>query len=450
MSSTKTFTSHPAGLSHMHALLKNTMLTVLFVVLLWSCSSEESDSSPYVSDGAEQSLPMLAVPYVDSAFGGSVTRLSDSQSGPTVGGNYITKSFYSRVQVENADASRLMVLAANNQGLLQYALLSPDGGTPSFIDFPANNASGLSNLHDQTEARWHPTDPNLIRFIQGHNSYVGSLKVFEYNLSNQQVTVLADLSDKLPARWGQELYGLTAFEGTFSQDGNRLAWIVETGLNRAETPVGYVAFDVRNGGEVLGTLDYDGRRHDHLSISPSGEYVVISAREYTTVHPVDFSSERVIHRETQHSDLCINAAGHDCYVAVSFDDSSNPYVGWVFMHDLVTGQSTPLFNVFGTGNTSLHLSGRALSKPGWALMSTYNCKSQRNSAKCYRLSLVELAANPRIIDLARTHSSARVSYYAEPHASLSRDGLRAYFNSDWHGRDGVNLYRVEVSPENYP
>ncbi len=395
-----------------------------------------------------QPLPALGELVANPGIGGLITRLSDSSSGEQTTGGFITRIEYSRVQPENADGSLLLVHGVNSQGLLQYALLAPTGGDIHLINLPDGNVSGQSTLHDETEARWHPTDANIIRFIQGSNSYIGSLKVFEYNIATNEVSVLSDLTGKLPADWGPSLYGSTGLEGTFSADGNRMAWSIESGLNNAENTVGFVTFDVRNGGEVLGTFDYDGREHDHLSISPSGEYVVISAHEKTTAHPVDFSAERILLNETQHSDLCVNASGNDCYITVSFNDASNANYGWVFVTDLTTGHKTRLFNIFRTGNTSLHLSGRALNRPGWALMSTYNCVESKSSAKCNRLTLVELKANPRIIDVTSTHSSGK-GYYAEPHGTLSRDGLRAYFNSDWNNLGVINSFRLEIPASTY-
>lgn len=394
-------------------------------------------------------VPPVGTLSINSEIGGLITRLSDSATRPSTGsGLKLVKTDYSCIQAENADASELLVYALNDDGQIQFALLSPTGGTARPITLPAGNASGLPNLHDESEARWHPTDPNRIRFIQGQNSYLGSLKVFEYNIADDSVSVLADLTGKLPAAWGNTLYGLAGFEGTFSQDGNRLAWIVEDGAGKAETPVGYVAFDLSNNGTVLGTLDYDGRNHDHLSISPSGEFVVISATSKTTSHPVDFSSEQILLNETQHSDLCITAHGNDCYVAVSFDDSDDPNYGWIFVTDLLNGDVTPLVNIFGTGNTSLHLSGRTLDRPGWALMSSYNCSGEQETAICNRLSLIELTASPRIIDLTGTHSSGE-QYCAEPHGTISRDGTRTYFNSDRDNSGSINVYRLEIPASTY-
>ncbi len=437
----------------MPALPTKPLLALSVLTLLGACGSEKDKDTDQPDTGAlvisiTDGLPPLGTLMENSEIGGLITRLSDSASRPSSNGLKMIKSDYSRIQAENADGTELLVYAPNDNGLMQYALLSPEGGTARLIDLPAGNDAGLSTMHDETEARWHPTDPNRIRFIQGQNSYLGSLKVFEYNITDNSVSTIADLTGKLPAAWGATLYGMTGLEGTYSQDGSRMAWIIETGENNAETPVGYVAFDLANNGEVLGTLDYDGRNHDHLSISPSGEYVVISASAKTTSHPVDFSSETILLNETQHSDLCVNALGNDCYVAVSFDDSADPNYGWIFVTDLVTGTKTPLVNIFATGNTSLHLSGRALNRPGWALLSSYNCSSDLDTALCNRLSLIELTASPRVIDLTGTHSSGD-HYYAEPHGTLSRDGNRAYFNSDWDNTGGINVYRLDIPESTY-
>ena len=425
------------------------IISSISVALLLGACQSDSDTAPdtgALTTPTTNGVPPLGTLSINSEIGGLITRLSDSATRQSTGaGLKLVKTDYSRIQAENANASELLVYAVNDEGQIQFALLSPTGGAARPITLPSGNASGLSNLHDETEARWHPSDPNRIRFIQGQNSFLGSLKVFEYNITDNSVSVLADLTGKLPTAWGNTLYGMTGFEGTFSQDGNRLAWIIENG---SENAVGYVAFDLSNNGTVLGTLDYDGRNHDHLSISPSGEFVVISATNKTTSHPVDFSTEQILLNETQHSDLCITAQGNDCYVSVSFDDQADPNYGWIFVTDLVNGDVTPLVNIFGTGNTSLHLSGRALDRPGWALMSSYNCSGEQVTAMCNRLSLIELTASPRIINLTGTHSSGE-QYYAEPHGTISRDGTRAYFNSDWDNSGSINVYRLEIPASTY-
>lgn len=160
---------------------------------------------------------------MDPTFSYTVTRLSDSTKRTAVGDEHIIKTDYSRIQAENADGTRLLVLASNTSGLLQYALLDTDGSNLCLLELPSGNVAGLDYLHDETEARWHPQKPEIIRFIKGQNSYVGGLQVYEYNTQKNKVSLLADLRGKLPKHWGKELYGMAHHEGEYSSDGNLLA-----------------------------------------------------------------------------------------------------------------------------------------------------------------------------------------------------------------------------------
>src|SRR3546814_879673 len=78
---------------------------------------------------------------------------------------------------------------------------------------------------------------------------------------------------------------------------------------------------------------------------------------------------------------------------------------------------------------SSDLSGKAFSRPGWVLMSTY----ARFGAEKWlheRIMAIELKANPRIINLAHHHSNYN-GYWTEPHASVSRDFTHVLFSSNW-------------------
>src|SRR3546814_15126746 len=74
------------------------------------------------------------------------------------------------------------------------------------------------------------------------------------------------------------------------------------------------------------------------------------------------------------------------------------------MRDIDTGVKTLLFPTYIDGTaTAYHISGKAFSRPGWVLMSTY----ARFGAEKWlheRIMAIELKANPRIINLAHHHS----------------------------------------------
>ena len=179
----------------------------------------------------EVEKPDLQDPVSDP-LGGTVTRLTNSADyDPHRDGYSLVKGEYSRAPIENADGSKLLVFGVwegNSNFITSYALMDSAGGDVSLITFEsADNPTGFNRMHDEMEARWHPTDPDLIRLISGSNSFSGTLKVFEYRVSTEEITVLSDLTGKLPSHWGDGLYGSTNLEGDFSADGNRMAWSIE-------------------------------------------------------------------------------------------------------------------------------------------------------------------------------------------------------------------------------
>jgi hypothetical protein len=50
-------------------------------------------------------------------------------------------------------------------------------------------------IHPDAEPQWRPTNPNLIRFGEGPNSYYGDLLLFEIDVTTGQFTAIADLTD---------------------------------------------------------------------------------------------------------------------------------------------------------------------------------------------------------------------------------------------------------------
>ena len=178
-----------------------------------------------------------------------------------------------------------------------------------------------------------------------------------------------------------------------------------------------------------------------LGISPSGNYVVSSHDFGTIAWDVDFANPRQLHNTSEHSDIGINAAGNDAFVFINFDNGALTSV------DLETGSRIELFNVFDENtDTSIHVSGKAYDKPGWVVVSTYFCRAPGQAVgwACNKVFIVELAANPRILNLAHTYNCGQ-DFWTEPHAVPTRDLRRVYYNSDW-GSCGIDaeVMRIDV------
>ena len=142
------------------------------------------------------------------------------------------------------------------------------------------------------------------------------------------------------------------------------------------------------------------------------------------------------------SDIAIGPTGNDTYVYIDFTASTNG--GWMVAVDLVTGEEKRLFDLYDDANTSIHVSGKAYDKPGWVVMSTYNCK-EPGAWSCEKVFAVNIA-DGTIVNLAHTYNCGS-QYWTETHAVTNRDLSRVYFNSDGGScSTDAEVYRIDVPP----
>ena len=151
-----------------------------------------------------------------------------------------------------------------------------------------------------------------------------------------------------------------------------------------------------------------------------------------------------------HGDCALDAAkGREVYV---FQDACTDYISMV---DLATRKH--LTNLIGpidfsssTGqpHMSIHISGRALDRPGWVLVSTTDETTTSQTWMDDQVFAVELKPSGRIVRLADDYTvvdpTQEHDYWAEPHGSVNRDFTRVLFTSNW-GRSGteqVEMYMV--------
>jgi len=190
---------------------------------------------------------------------------------------------------------------------------------------------------------------------------------------------------------------------------------------------------------VVATLDFAAAglgRPDHVSMSPTGNYIVGSwaAPVGTVAWTRNFSRQVQLSKNTEHSDLALLPNGHDAYVSIDFQSND----GDVFFVDIAdsmaagAAQRVVLFPTYTDGSaTSIHFSGQAFDRPGWVLVSTY--RPRRNTLRWLdeRVFAVELKPNGRMFGIAHPRSDVRGVYWDEPHASVNRDFSALVFNSNW-------------------
>ena len=363
--------------------------------------------------------PNLGQSYADPAYGTKVTRVSSAE------GTRFNRNTYSRRQAENADGTLFMTY----HGDAAYHVYEVD----------STDLVAALEVHPDGEPQWHPSNPNIIRHTTGSNSYVGTLTLQETNVLDGTTTTIADITSEVKAALPGAAYIKDGAEGSPSKDGNRHAWMV---YNDAEKPIGIVSYDLESD-TILGTTEIsESPDVDWVSMSPSGKYVVSSSDAGTHVYNADMSNKRLLTEAIEHSDIGYDADGSEAYVYIDFKNGSAT-AGWLVSVNMDTLDRTKIFDIYDNASSSVHISTKNYDKPGWALVSSYNCKVP-GAWTCDKVFAVELKPNGRILNLAHTYNCGD-DYWTETQAVVSRDFSRVYFNSDSGscGED-AEVFRIDV------
>jgi hypothetical protein len=390
-----------------------------------ACSGFYAPGFTLVSGMNNDPYPTLAKPvkgqaFADPTYHTCVVRATDHKADGT---NTFARNDYSRRQAFNADNSKYLIYDANGSWYIYnastYALIKE-----------------LTQLGGDAEPQWHPTNPDLLYWLPIN----GGMVVNELNVVTNVNRVVGNFTGRLP--WSGAAHVWTKSEGSPSVDGRYWAFMVE---NSGFSELGFIVWDMTT--DTIVSTYTTSKRPDHLSMSPTGNYVVVSWDDGVTVFNRDFTNPRLVHPRGEHSDIALDTNGDDVYVSIDYEAAD----GAVYMRNLRTGVRTDLFPTYLNGSaTAFHFSGKAFNKPGWALISTYG-ESGPKQWLHRKVFAVQLRANPTIYDLTHTHEVYQYIssfYFAEVHASVNRDFTKIIFNSNWDVNSGsdVDAYMVEIPP----
>jgi hypothetical protein len=365
--------------------------------------------------------PAKGVMQLDPAFHTCVVRATDHAAEPP--STAFTRNDYARRQAFNANNTRFIAYASGGAWVLY------DANTLAFLRV-------LNGPAGDAEPQWDPIDPHTLIYVPNN----GGMKLLRLDVESNVTTVAADFAGRLP--WSDAARVWTHSEGSPSADGRYWCLLAETSSFGA---LGVFTYDLQ-ANTILGTKALD-TSPDWVSMSPSGRSCVVSG---TTAYDRTFTTSRTLLDGSEHADLALGADGHDYYVYVDFADT-----GYIRMVDIDTGVNTPLFPTYINGaTTSLHISGKAFSRPGWALISTFNHSGTTEQWLHERVMAFELKASPKLINLAHHHSKYN-EYWTQPQASVSRDFSRVMFTSNWGSTsatdvDAYMLVLPGVVPESPP
>lgn len=336
---------------------------------------------------------------------------------------------YSRRQAFNADNTR-------------YLAQDGDGGWHLYDALTFRHLRMVDGLAGDCEPLWHPRDPRRL-YATGMN---GGTRWWSVDVESGKRELVFDFAGKTP--WPDADAYWTKGEGTFSADGRYLALMAtrydqET---RQSTIYGLLSFDLEER-RIIGTLDasrFRNRYPDHVSMSPSGRYVVPSwgkGEGGTRAYSRDFVEDKLLLDGSEHSDLAFGPNGEDFYV---YADYSGPDDGWVIARDIGSGRRIRLAPLYQGDHESyaVHISGQAFDRPGWIVLSSYDdfakygkqVPSPTLRPEYRKVWLAELKEGGRKFGLAHVRASRpadRTDYFSEPQATPSRDLSRIVFTTDF-------------------
>lgn len=384
------------------------------------------------------SVPELNIPYTEPSYGLTVTRVTDRTMVTDTALPSMLRHEYSRRPAFNLDTTKALMQGG---GSLRLLAVDKTGNKMSFIKTLPVSASA--------EPNWSPTDPNVFYYFSGR-------KIMSYNISTDVSTIARDLAAKIPFGSTDSVI-TTGGEGRPSDNGRIWCLMVKS----SSAHYGLIAYDFA-ADQVLGSFATSASPNN-ISTSSKGNYCVPawdSANGGLRTYNLTFTSYRQLHTKSTHSDVALTDAGAEALVFADYTS------GYVVLADLATGLKTNLFAIYQNGaSSSMHISGVGTGKPGYAVVSLFNCTE--SGAECSptqwyknKVVLVQLKANPTIYNLAHTHSNyaeivpinSSTAYWSQPHAVPSRDLSKILFVTTWGGVNSSDIsdYMIDIPVSNLP
>ncbi len=309
----------------------------------------------------------------DPQHGVHYTCISDPTAFGVPSGSNQLLSNYPKIQAWNADMSLIS---------LSFGMFLLDGKDYSIHKY---FSGGLS------ERRWSNVDPKIAYFCTGN-------QFKKINVETEEITTLHTF----------EGYKTTIgpWEGNISADDKYVVITNESGSIAVDASLYDIELD-----SVISTKSFSSDI-DWVTITPSGNYIVLNDRDIheTRVYDLNFNYLRTVGVSSEHGDFGIDTEGNEVWI------QTIPLA----MARLSDGKYTRLLAPDFSG----HISGRGFGNPGWALVST---DIDFNHTQLFEIKLDE-SGIIRHFGYARSSCTTYDNY---PMGSVSPDGKKVIFNSDW-------------------
>ncbi|HEY6458478.1 MAG TPA: hypothetical protein VIY90_24625 [Steroidobacteraceae bacterium] len=323
------------------------------------------------------------------------------------------RHFYSKQQPWNSDSTRL--------------ILSIDPNNVYFLD--GKTFAYLRKVTTVPDLQWSNSDPDVMYgTLYSANAFV------KYTPSTGAMEILQTFSGFTNLYLGMS-------EGNLSNDDRYapLIGVYATGFT-------VIIFDTVNNVEVS-RKDFPGlsiANLDWVSMSQSGQYVVVNMRDNTTrvsyydVYDRQMNYLRRLNAYAGgHADLGYDSTGNEVIVYGQYVDGEGIVLMSTRLADNTVQQQLPgISEPAGLYMTSYyHISCRNINRPGYCYVSNFAPTSAFNAYMIHEIFALKLDGSGNVEmfsqDFAAPLPLADLSYYRMSMAVPNRDGSLALFSSDW-------------------
>ena len=356
-------------------------------------------------------------------------------------------------------------------------LLRTDHGEWHIFDPKTGKAiRKLGGIAGDAEPQWDPKNPNVLYYlnVDGKDMKIFRLTVDLSPNGTDKPELLADMGTQIHHHWPTATHARTR-GGTPSDDGRTWCFMAERNEGASWNTLGLFTWDLQTG-KIIGTQSLPPSAPEYITTSPSGSHCVVQfpyptgvlayKRDFSAPYSAQVSdnSLKLLNQGyMKYGDVARNAQGQDMYVG--FDVFSNPHQ--LFMTNLATGEKTPLLTTsFGANtDTGVQVSGRALQRPGWVLVSGFgerkdgvnNLAANDPNRKWFhrKMFAFSLENPPKVLSIANLHhpwDSNQNATWPRPQGTVNRSFTRMLFNSTWDSMNVQDLdtYLVEILPNAVP
>jgi WD40 repeat protein len=357
-------------------------------------------------DYGSKPLPAVGTAFVDPVFGSTIRRVTDCRAVglPWCGTEYPTASCFS------AGNKYLLVVAVDH-----FQLFTGEG---TFIRDLRLAAS--------SEPRWSRTDPDVCYFISGNQ-----LRAF--NVTNDRVALTREFPE-YAAISGRG-------ESDISADGDHMVFI---GEDRH-----VFVYNLRTDTKMR-TLDVTDQQVESLYLT-SGNLALISwgdggaAYSGITLHSAEMQYIRQVTTANGHKAICRDSDGSSVMVWTNSNErGADPGCpNGIEKIDLATGRSKCLLSL--DWSLAVNISGGN----GFAIISTYAPSNPQPGPdwKPYMGEIIKLPLDGSAPTRLAHHRSSATNYVTHPRGTVSRDGRRIVFGSDFGQPDTCDVYLISPEPE---